>query len=105
MPFVVEILRVDRNDRARHVTGFGIPADVVAQFEWMRHAGKPPCVDAASLAGVAWAARRRRQRVQAFIIRRDRMREKRLLHAEHRIFLKADELKLLSATDSTPSPY
>jgi len=43
--------------------------------------------------------------MQAFIIRRDRMGEKRLVHAEHRIFLKADELKLLSETDSTPSPY
>jgi hypothetical protein len=39
MALVVEILRVDCDDPAGHVTGFGIPADVVAQLERRRHAG------------------------------------------------------------------
>lgn len=46
MPLVVEVGGVDRDDRAGHVAGFGIPADVVAQPEWRGHAAVPPCVDA-----------------------------------------------------------
>lgn len=44
MPLVVEVLRVDLGDRARHLSRLGVPADVVADIEVRTHCSSSPRV-------------------------------------------------------------
>jgi hypothetical protein len=41
MPLVIEVAGMDRDDLSRHLAGFGIPADMITDFECLRHCASP----------------------------------------------------------------